>query len=170
MREYVPSDDGATLKFGIVAAQWHESIVRRLVDGALTTLASRGVAPGDIEVRWVPGCLELPWAALMASGPNFTYRVGSSLQLHDFSPQAVIALGCILRGETEHFRLVADQTAAGLMRVSLDTHRPVLNGVLACESLAQAEARAGGAHGNTGAQVALAAVRCVNQLFGRYSR
>jgi 6,7-dimethyl-8-ribityllumazine synthase len=70
----------------------------------------------------------------------------------------VLAFGVVIRGETEHFRLVADGAAQGLMRVSLDTGVPVLNGVLAVENAAQADARCGGSHGNTGAQTALAAV------------
>jgi 6,7-dimethyl-8-ribityllumazine synthase len=70
----------------------------------------------------------------------------------------VLAFGVLIRGETEHFRLVAEATAQGLMRVALDTGVPVLNGVLAVYAAEQAEARSGGDHGNMGAQVALAAV------------
>jgi len=70
----------------------------------------------------------------------------------------VLAFGVVIRGETEHFRLVADGAAQGLQRVALDTGVPVLNGVLAVHDAAQAEARSGGSHGNTGAQTALAAV------------
>ena len=81
---------------------------------------------------------------------------------HDWLPYAIIALGCVIRGETEHFRLVADNSAHGLMSVALETGVPVLNGVLAVENLAQAEARSGGEHGNTGSQVALAAIRMAN--------
>jgi 6,7-dimethyl-8-ribityllumazine synthase len=71
---------------------------------------------------------------------------------------AVLAFGVVIRGETEHFRLVADGATQGLQRVALDTGVPVLNGVLAVYDAAQAEARSGGTHGNTGAQTALAAL------------
>ena len=173
MREYVPSDDATGLRFCIVAAQWNDVIVRRLLEGALATLRARGAADDDIEVRWVPGSLELPWAAIAAlsgGGPEgFGELADGEPVAHAFVPSAVIALGCVIRGETEHFRLVADNTAQGLVRVSLETCIPVLNGVLAVENVAQAEARSGGEHGNTGSQVALAAIRCVNQLNGRHA-
>ncbi len=173
VREYVPSDDGTGLKFCIVAAQWNEGIVKRLLDGALATLRSRGVADEDVEVHRVPGSLELPWAAMAAlstGGPDGFRDIEDGDPVpHAFLPEAVIALGCVIRGETEHFRLVSDNTAQGLMRVTLDTGVPVLNGVLAVENVGQAEARSGGEHGNTGAQVALAAIRCANQLNGRFA-
>lgn len=144
-----PGEDARGLRFRVVAAQWNERVVTRLVDGALATLQARGAAAGDVEVWWVPGSFELPLAARWAAGTP----------LPSGPPDAVIALGCVIRGETEHFRLVADSAARGLMRVALDTGTPVLNGVLAAYDAAQAEARSGGEHGNTGAQAALAAVR-----------
>jgi 6,7-dimethyl-8-ribityllumazine synthase len=144
-----PGDDARDLRFRIVAAQWNERIVARLVEGALATLRAQGAADADVEVWWVPGSYELPLAAGWAIDTPFASG----------QPDAVIALGCVIQGETEHFRLVADSTAQGLMRVALDTGTPVLNGVLAAHDAAQAEARSGGEHGNTGSQVALAAVR-----------
>ena len=151
-----PSDDAAGLKFAIVAARWNESIVKRLLDGALEALRARGAADAHVVVRWVPGSFELPVAAQWA-----TAAPGGC--------HAVIALGCVIRGETEHFRLVADAASQGLMRVALDTGVPVLNGVLAVENVAQAEARSGGEHGNTGAQVALAAVHMANAHRGSWA-
>jgi len=123
VREFVPGDDATGLKFCIVAAQWNESIVRRLVDGAVATLLARGAAEHDIEVRWLPGSLELPWAAHAAIHERFPGR-----ERTEFRGALVIALGCIIRGETEHFRLVADNTSQGLMRVALEMGVPVLNG------------------------------------------
>ena len=155
-RERVPSDDAAGRRFCIVAAQWNERFVRRLVDGAVATLLARGAAEADVEVRWVPGSLELPWAANLVCGGGQ-------------APHAVIAVGCVIRGETEHFRLVADNAAAGLARVAIERGVPVLNGVLAVEDAEQAEARCGGEHGNTGAQAALAAVRCANLAASRWA-
>lgn len=141
-----PLDTDATgLRFCIVAAQWNETIVDRLVEGALAVLRQQGADDDDVVVRRVPGAFELPVAAMWAA------RSG------DFD--AVLAFGCVIKGETEHFRIVADNAAQGLMRVGLDTGVPVLNGVLATYDAAQAESRAGGEHGNTGSQVALAAIR-----------
>jgi 6,7-dimethyl-8-ribityllumazine synthase len=132
------------LHFAVVAARWNEVLVKRLVDAALDTLRRQGARDADVEVTWVPGSLELPVAASWAAGSGRF--------------DAVLAFGVVIRGETEHFRLVAEGAARGLQRVALDTGVPVLNGVLAVYEAAQAEARAGGTHGNTGTQVALAAV------------
>ncbi len=132
-------------RFAVVAARFNEPYVRRLVDGALEVLKHRGAADDDLIVTWVPGSFELPlgcqWAA--QSGRY----------------DAVLAFGVLIRGETEHFRLVAEAAAQGLARVALETGVPVLDGVLAVYGVDQAEARTGGALGNRGAEVALAAVQ-----------
>ena len=130
-------------RFAVVAARWNEALVKRLVHAALDTLRREGARDEDVELSWVPGSLELPVAASWAADSGRF--------------DAVLAIGVVIRGETEHFRLVADAAAQGLLRVALDTGVPVLNGVLAVHDASQAEARAGGTHGNTGAQVALAA-------------
>ena len=132
-------------RFAVVAARWNEALVKRLVDAALDTLRRQGARDEDVALTWVPGSLELPVAASWAA------RSGRF--------DAVIALGVVIRGETEHFRLVAEGAAQGLQRVALDTGVPVLNGVLATYDAAQAEARTGGRLGNRGAEVALAAVQ-----------
>jgi len=134
----------AAHRFAIVAARWNEGHVRRLVDAALDTLRRNGVADEDVETTWVPGSLELPVAASWAAGSGRF--------------DAVLCFGVVIRGETEHFRLVAEGAAHGLQRVALDSGVPVLNGVLAVHDVAQADARTGGTHGNTGAQAALAAL------------
>jgi len=136
----------AGLRFGVVAARFNEKHVQRLVDGALECLQRQGAAPDAIEVLWVPGSLELPLAAKWLASRRPACH-------------AVLAFGVVIQGETEHFRLVADQCARGLLDVSLATGVPVLNGVLACYDAAQAEARLGGARGHTGVTIALAAVR-----------
>jgi 6,7-dimethyl-8-ribityllumazine synthase len=137
------------LRFGVVAARFSEAYVRRLVDAALATLRGGGAAVDAAAVTWVPGSLELPLAARWAAlAPDGRRRC-----------DAVLAFGVILRGETEHFRLVADQCARGLLDVTLATDVPVLNGVLACHDVAQVEARLGGAVGHTGVSIAQAAIR-----------
>jgi 6,7-dimethyl-8-ribityllumazine synthase len=143
-RELATDHDASGLRFTLVAARFNESCVRRLVDGALGVLRARGAAEADLEVWWVPGSFELPLAARWAAA-----RPGVA---------AVLAFGVLIRGETEHFRLVAEACAHGLMRVGLDAGVPVLDGVLAVSDLDQAMARSGGAVGNRGADVALAAI------------
>lgn len=147
VHEIMPSHDASGSRFCLVAARWNEAYVRRLVDAALETLRNRGASDEALELRWVPGSYELPLAAKWAAESGRF--------------DAVLAFGVVLRGETEHFRLVADAASQGLMRVMLDTGVPVLNGVLAAYETAQVESRSGGDMGNAGAQVALAAALMV---------
>ena len=153
MREVRGDQDATGLRFAVVAARFNEKHVQRLVDGALETLHRQGAAEDAIEVLWVPGSLELPLAAKWLASRRGAG--GPERQAFD----AVLAFGVIIQGETEHFRLVADQCARGLLEVSLATGVPVLNGVLACYDAGQVEARLGGAMGHTGVTTALAAVR-----------
>jgi 6,7-dimethyl-8-ribityllumazine synthase len=131
-------------RYAIIAARWNEKYVQRMVDAAQATLRAQGVPEANVTLTWVPGSYELPVAAAWAADGG--------------TVDAVLAFGVLIRGETEHFRLVAEAAAQGLMRVALDTGVPVLNGVLAVYAADQAEARSGGDHGNMGSQVALAAV------------
>ena len=142
--EIRPDHDAHGHRYGLVAAHFNEAYVRRLVDAALDVLRGRGAADQDLEIVWVPGSFELPLACRWAAD---TGRF-----------DAVLAFGVVIRGETEHFRLVADAASQGLLQVMLDTGVPVLNGVLAAHDAAQAAARTGGELGNRGAEVALAAV------------
>jgi len=140
-----PGHDASGHRFCLVAARYNEAYVRRLVDAALEVLRHRGAAEGDLSVVWVPGSFELPLACRWAAGSGRF--------------DAVIALGVLIRGETEHFRLVAEAATHGLQRVALETRVPVLNGMLATHDADQAAARTGGEVGNRGAEVALAAVQ-----------
>lgn len=136
--------------FAVFSTQWNPDIVQPLRLAAIATLQAQGVASDDILDVQVPGAWELPLAiqALNAQRPL----------------AAAIALGCVIRGETRHYEQVADECARGLMRVSLDQQLPVANGVLAVERLADAQARAGGAHGNKGEEAALAALHMASLL------
>jgi 6,7-dimethyl-8-ribityllumazine synthase len=136
--------DRAGARYAILATRWNPRIVDALVDGALRALREHGVAGDRIDLVRVPGAWELPQAAalLAAAGRH----------------AALVALGCVVRGDTRHYEHVADECARGLMRVALDFRLPVANGVLAVERHADAEARAGGAHGNKGEEAALAAL------------
>ena len=140
------------LRFAIVASRWNPRIVDALIDGARRAFAEHGVADSAIDLVRVPGAWEIPAAAAnLAQGKRFA---------------AIVALGCVVRGDTRHYEHVADGCAQGLMRVALDYGVPVLNGVLAVERHEDAQARAGGVHGNKGEEVALAALEMAD-LFAK---
>ena len=130
--------------YTVIASRWNAGIVDALVAGARRGFAECGVEESALTILRVPGAWELPvLAAALALQKKYA---------------AIVALGCVVRGETRHYEHVADECARGLMRVALDHGVPVLNGVLAVEREADALARAGGAHGNKGEEVARAAV------------
>ncbi len=137
-------------RFAIIASRWNARITDTLVAGARQSLAGNGITEDLVDVVRVPGAWEIPMAA---------NRVAQSGQ-----HAAIIALGCVVRGDTRHYEHVADLCAEGLMSVQLQTGVPVLNGVLAVERMEDAEARAGGSHGNKGEECALAALEMVNLL------
>ena len=134
----------AGARFAVVASRWNAPVVDALVTAATQTLQQRGVADHDLDLIRVPGAWEIPVVAakLAAKGRHV----------------AIIALGCVVRGDTRHYEHVADGCAQGLMQVQVAHRVPVLNGVLAVEREADAQARAGGSHGNKGEEVALAAL------------
>jgi 6,7-dimethyl-8-ribityllumazine synthase len=146
-------------RFAILASRWNPRITDALVDGARQAFVGNGVAEDAVDVIRVPGAWELPLAAA---------RIGAA-----GAHAAIVVLGCVVRGDTRHYEHVADGCAEGLMRVALDHGLPVLNGVLAAERFEDAEARAGGNHGNKGEEAALAAIEMVQllrQLPGRMER
>jgi 6,7-dimethyl-8-ribityllumazine synthase len=136
------------VKIGIVVSEWNETITGALKEGALTFLYESGIERKQIVVRSVPGSFELPSAAAM-------------LLDADDSTDAVICLGCIIQGETRHFEFISQAVATGIMRVSLDYGIPVIFGVLTCDTMEQAQERAGGKHGNKGVE---AAFTCLKML------
>ncbi len=142
------ASDGA--RFAILASRWNPRITDALVAGARKAFVDNGVAEDLVDLVRVPGAWELPVVAA---------RLGAA-----GSHAAIVALGCVVRGDTRHYEHVADRCAEGLMRVSLDYRVPVLNGVLATERFEDAEARAGGTHGNKGEEAALAAIEMANLL------
>ncbi|MGB5132045.1 MAG: 6,7-dimethyl-8-ribityllumazine synthase [Steroidobacteraceae bacterium] len=132
------------LKFTIVAARFNESVVERLVDGAVKALMSHGAATSQVEIVRVPGAFDLPVVVR---------RIAETGRA-----DAIIALGAVIRGETAHFDYIAGECASGLSRVSSDTGVPVVFGVLTTDTVEQAEERAGGKEGNRGADAARAAI------------
>jgi 6,7-dimethyl-8-ribityllumazine synthase len=139
-------------RFAILASRWNPRIVDALVDGARRAFAANGIAPDALDVLRVPGAWELPQAAARVTRGN-RYA-------------AIVALGCVVRGDTRHYEHVSDECARGLMRVALDSGVPVANGVLAVERHEDALARAGGSHGNKGEEAALVAIE-MSHLFGK---
>lgn len=136
------------VRFAILASRWNPRIVDALVAGARRVLVEHGADEVALLTVRVPGAWEIPQAAAALAARG--------------DVQAILALGCVVRGDTRHYEHVADGCAQGLMQVALQTGLPVLNGVLAVERHADAEARAGGAHGNKGEEIALAAIEMVD--------
>ena len=152
MAEFSGTPSGHGRRVAVLASRFNDAITSRLADGALDALVRHGVAAEDVDMVWVPGAWELPVVArrLMAS------------ELYD----AVVALGAVIRGDTPHFDYVAGEAARGLAQASAEFDVPVGFGVLTCDTIEQAEARAGGDHGNKGWDAALAALEMA-ELFDR---
>ncbi len=141
---------GEDRRVAVVAARFNEPVTTKLVDGARAGLAHHGVPEDAVTVAWVPGAFEIPMVA---------QRFAASGRF-----DAVICLGAVIRGETAHFDLVAAEAARGIADVSRSTGIPCIFEVLATDSLDQAEARAGGIHGNKGWEAAAAALEMASVL------
>jgi 6,7-dimethyl-8-ribityllumazine synthase len=135
---------GVKARIAVVASRFNDAITTKLVDGATAGLAHHGVADEAVTVVWVPGAFEIPM---------IVQRLATSGRF-----DAIICLGAVIRGETAHFELVAADAARGIGEVSRTTGVPCIFEVLATETLDQAEARAGGVHGNKGWEAATAAL------------
>jgi 6,7-dimethyl-8-ribityllumazine synthase len=146
LRELQGEVKGAGLKIGVVISRFNPKITDRLLEGALRGLEDAGVAREDITVVSVPGAVEIPGAA-----SRLVRKV-----------DAVVTLGAVVRGETEHFTYVCKAAQEGVVRVALESGKPVLFGVLTTETSAQALDRTGGAKGHKGYEVARDAVEMAN--------
>jgi 6,7-dimethyl-8-ribityllumazine synthase len=142
--------DARNLRFTILASRFNDSVVERLITGAVDALRHHGADPARLELVRVPGAYDMPVVAR---------RIAESGHA-----DAIIALGAVIRGETAHFDYVASACAEGLSRVADDTGVPVAFGVLTTETDDQAMERAGGRHGNRGADAAEAAIRLASLL------
>jgi 6,7-dimethyl-8-ribityllumazine synthase len=150
MKTYEGTHASPPGRFAIVAARFNEVIVDRLIDGAVTALKQHGVADGAIDLVRVPGSFEIPPVAM---------RLADSEQY-----LAIICLGAVIRGETDHYEYVARAAATGIAETALNVRIPVMFGVLTCATEELALERAGGKEGNKGADAALAAIEMVNLL------
>lgn len=150
MAELSGTPRGEGRRVAVVASRFNESITRALVEGALDALVRHGTSFDDIDVLWVPGAWELPLAV----------RGAMASERYD----AVVALGAVIRGDTPHFDYVAGEASRGLADAAIEAEIPVGFGLLTCDNLEQAEARAGGVHGNKGWDAAVAALEMADLM------
>jgi len=137
-------------KFVLVVGRFNSFITQHLLDGALDTLKRHGAQDNEIDIVWVPGAFELPLAVK---------RLAESKKY-----DAVIALGCVIRGGTPHFEYIAGECVKGIAQVMMQTGLPVAFGVLTVDTIDQAVERAGTKAGNKGAEAALSAIEMVNLM------
>lgn len=145
MESPVPS--AADMKFGIVVAEWNSKVTGGLLDGAVRTLRTAGCSEDNIIVRYVPGTFEL--------------AMGARFFAEHTDVDAVIVLGCVIRGETPHFDYVCMGVTQGVTQLMLEWDMPVAFGVLTTNDEEQALDRAGGKHGNKGDEAAATAIKMV---------
>ncbi len=142
--------DAKGLKFAVIASRFNSFITERLLSGALDALRRHGCAETDIDVVKVPGSWEMPvTAAALARARK-----------HD----AIVCLGCVIRGETPHFDYVAGEASKGVAQVARETGVPVAFGILTTNTLEQAIDRAGAKSGNKGADAAMSAIEMANLM------
>ncbi|HPG01253.1 MAG TPA: 6,7-dimethyl-8-ribityllumazine synthase [Kiritimatiellia bacterium] len=152
-KEYSGSLDAKGLKFGLVISRFNDFLTRQLLAGALDCLKRHGADEKDISVVWVPGAYDLPLAAKkLAQGKKC---------------QAIVALGAVIQGATQHAGLINTQLTRALTQISLDFDVPVVDGVVAAETLEQAIERSGTKAGNRGWTAAQSAVELAN-LFTQF--
>jgi 6,7-dimethyl-8-ribityllumazine synthase len=137
-------------RFALVAARFNRVVVEQLVNGALDGLRRHGVADDAVDLVWVPGSFEIPLVAQRLAGSR-RYA-------------AVLCLGAVIRGDTDHYDYVAGGAATGVAQAALATGVPVIFGILTCNTLEQAFDRAGAKGGNKGFDAAVTAVEMVNLL------
>jgi len=145
MRQIEGNYEAKGLRFDIIVARFNDFISSRLLEGALDCLRRHGAKDDDIAVYRVPGSFEIPYLA-------------QRLARRQPPPDAIICLGAVIRGGTDHYRYIAEGMARGISRVGLETGVPVILGVLTTDTIEQAIERAGTKAGNKGADAALAAI------------
>lgn len=139
--------DGNGWKIGVVVSEWNEEVTGALLDGAFNTMLKHGVNKEDIIVRFVPGSFELVY--------------GSAVMIEDTDVDAVIAIGCVIRGDTPHFDYICQGTTQGLAELNRLAEVPVIYGLLTCNTMQQALDRCGGSLGNKGDECAITALKMI---------
>ena len=149
LSEFTPFEfsSAQNTRIGIVVSEWNDRITDSLLKGARECLLEHGIKEENILVKHVPGSFELP--------------LGAKWMLEHSNVDAVICIGCVIQGETRHFDFISQAVADGIMKVGLDFSKPVIFSVLTCNTMEQAEERAGGKHGNKGVE---GAVSCLKML------
>ena len=135
-------------RIGIVVSEWNETITNGLKEGAVNTLISAGISPKNIIIHQVPGSFELPFGAKSI--------INSDLEL-----DAVICIGCIIKGETKHFDFVGQGVTYGIQKLNMEQDIPVIFCVLTDDNMEQSIARSGGKHGNKGDEAAVSALKII---------
>jgi len=152
MKIYQGNLKGDGLKIGIVVARFNELITQKLLEGCQNTLIRHGVNDKNIDVAWVPGAFEIP----------LIIKKMAEVGRYD----AIVAIGCVIRGATPHFDYVAAESTKGVAKLSQDHDVPVSLGILTTENIEQAVERAGTKQGNKGEEAAVAAIEMANLLKG----
>ncbi|MBR4988031.1 MAG: 6,7-dimethyl-8-ribityllumazine synthase [Methanocorpusculum sp.] len=138
------------IRIGIVASRFNEFIVSKLIGGADDALRRHDVKEENVDLAWVPGAFEIPLvASKMAQSGKY---------------DAVLCLGAVIRGSTDHYEYVANEVTKGIAAVSLKTGVPIMFGVLTCDNLEQAIERAGSKVGNKGFEAAVSAIETINVI------
>ncbi|MBA7524523.1 6,7-dimethyl-8-ribityllumazine synthase [subsurface metagenome] len=149
LSDYNPNEvpSAKDMRFAMVVSEWNSEITSALLEGAYKTLVKQGADPNHIKVDHVPGSFELTAGArVLAEAKSF---------------DAVICIGCVIRGETPHFDYICQGVTFGITRLNIDYNIPFIYGVLTTNTLEQAKERAGGKHGNKGDEAAITAIKMV---------
>jgi 6,7-dimethyl-8-ribityllumazine synthase len=144
-KEHLP--DAQTMRIGIVVSEWNDHITSNLLKGCVDALTDCGVSSKNILVAHVPGSFELP--------------LGAQMLFDNHSIEAVICLGCVIRGETPHFEFVCQACANAIQMLSMKIGKPVIFGVLTDDNEEQSIARSGGDKGNKGTEAAISAIKMI---------
>lgn len=138
--------DASGMSFGIVISEWNDEITGNLMEGALKTLQKHGAKRGNIRIKFVPGSFEITYAAKV-------------LAEEQDDLDAIICLGCVIKGETPHFDYICQSVSYGLTELNLSYDLPFIFGVLTTNTMQQASDRSGGQHGNKGDEAAVTAIK-----------
>jgi 6,7-dimethyl-8-ribityllumazine synthase len=152
MAEFNGVPNGEGRRYAVLASRFNNHITSKLADGAMDALVRHGASADDVDLVWVPGAWELPFAAR---------RLAATERYN-----ALVVVGAVIRGDTPHFDFVAGEASRGLADASTEYEIPIGFGLLTTDTMEQAEARAGGEHGNKGWDAAIAALE-MSDLFER---
>lgn len=147
LSQYSSVPSAVDMRFGIVVSEWNGEVTESLLKGAVQTLRKAGCAEHNILIKYVPGTFEIP--------------LGVQFFAEYTDVDAVIALGCVIQGETRHFEYICSGATNGIMQLQIAWNMPIAFGVLTTDTMEQALARAGGEHGNKGDEAAVTAINMV---------